>query len=48
MPKGSSHFICLPMILIESVLKKDENYNLQVFLKECNYTIKETKDEKIC
>ena len=30
MPKVGSHYICLAVMLIEFVLKKDENYYLQV------------------
>ena len=33
---GSSH-TCLAVINLDSALKKDENYNPQVFLKECKY-----------
>ena len=31
------------MISLDSVLEKDENYYLQVFLKECKYIGKEKK-----
>ena len=34
MPKESSHCICLSVILIDPVLKTDENYYPGVFLKE--------------
>ena len=34
MPKESSHCICLSVILIDPVLKTDENYYPRVFLKE--------------
>ena len=34
------------MILIDSVLKKDKNYYLQVFLEECKYIFKEKKIKK--
>ena len=36
-PKVGSNYTCLEVILINLVLKKDENYYLQVFLKECKY-----------
>ena len=36
-PKVYSNYTCLAVILINFVLKKDENYYLQVFLKECKY-----------
>ena len=38
MPKESSHYICLSVVLIDPVLKTDENYYPRVFLKE--YTLK--------
>ena len=34
-PKVKSNHACLAVIALDSALKKDENYNLQVFLKEC-------------
>ena len=41
--QASSNYICWSVILIHSVLKKDENVFLQVFLKECKYMEKEKK-----
>ena len=38
-----SNYTCLAVILIDFVLKKDENYYLQVFLKECKYIEREKK-----
>ena len=35
--KIDSNHICLAEISLDSALKKDENYYLQVFLKECKY-----------
>ena len=32
-----SNHTCLAAISLDSALKKDENYYLQVFLKECKY-----------
>ena len=32
-----SNYTCLAVISLDSTLKKDENYYLQVFLKECKY-----------
>ena len=32
-----SHHIYLIVISLDSALKKDDNYDLQVFLKECKY-----------
>ena len=37
MPKIASNCTCLEVTLVDLVLKKDENYYLQVFLKECIY-----------
>ena len=34
-PKVGSDFTCLAVITIDSTLKKEENYNPQVFLKDC-------------
>ena len=36
-PKAGSDCICLAVITINSTLKKDENYYLQVFLRESKY-----------
>ena len=36
-PKADSNHVCLAVISLDSALKKDENYYLQVFLKECKY-----------
>ena len=36
-PKVDSNHTCLAVISLESSLKKDENYHLQVLLKECKY-----------
>ena len=35
-----SNHICLAVISLDSAPKKDENYYLQVFLKECNNTLR--------
>ena len=43
MPKVGSNYIYWSIILINSVLKKDESYYPQVFLKECKYIEKEEK-----
>ena len=40
-PKKDSNYTCLAVILIDFVLKKDEKYYHQVFLKEFKYTEKE-------
>ena len=36
-PNVDSNYTCLAVISLGSALKKDENYYLQVFLKECKY-----------
>ena len=36
-PKLDSNHTCLVVIILVSALKKDDNYYLQVFLKECKY-----------
>ena len=36
-PKVVSNHTCLALISLDSALKKDEDYYLQVFLKECIY-----------
>ena len=36
-PKANSNHTCLAVISLESTLKKDENYYLQVFLKKYKY-----------
>ena len=36
-PKVDSNHTCLPVISLDSAVKKDENYYPQVFLKECKY-----------
>ena len=41
-PKVDSSHTCLAVISLDSALKKDENYYLQVFLKECKYTKKKS------
>ena len=36
-PKVDSSNTCFTVIRLDSALKKDDNYYLQVFLKECKY-----------
>ena len=45
-PKGGSQFICLSVILINSVIRSGENYYPQVFLEEYKYVVEEKKPEK--
>ena len=42
-PKEGSPYICLLVILINSVYRKDKNYYPQVFSEECKYFVKEKK-----
>ena len=39
-PKLDSNHTCLAVISLDSALKKDDNYYLQVFSKQCKYTEK--------
>ena len=43
MPKESSKFILLSVILIHSVFRIDKNFYPQVLLRECKYVVKEKK-----
>ena len=43
MPKVGSDYVCLAVILYDFVLKNNEIYYLQVFLKQFKYTEKEKK-----
>ena len=42
-PEAGCNYMCWSVLVIDSALKKDENYYLQVLLKECKYTEKEKK-----
>ena len=42
-PKEGSKFICLSVILVDSVFRTGKNYYPQVFLEECKYVVKEKK-----
>lgn len=44
---AGSHYICSSVIIIDSVLKKDENYYPQVFSKEYKYTEKEKMNQYV-
>ena len=41
MPKKSSEYICLSVILLDYVFTTIRNYYPQVFLEKCKYVIKE-------
>ena len=40
-PKVGSYYTCLTVISLDSALKKDESFYLQMSLKECKYIEKE-------
>ena len=42
-PEEDSQFICLSVILIDSVFRTGKSYYPQVFLEECKYDVKEKK-----
>ena len=41
--KQNIHYTCIACITIDSVVKMDEKYFLQVYLDECKYKIKKTE-----
>ena len=43
-PKEGSEYVCLSVILLDLVYKKDRNFYPQVFSEECKYVIKEKKE----
>ena len=45
-PKKGSQFICLSVILIDSVYRTGKKHYPQVFLEECKYAVKEKKIPK--
>ena len=44
--KEGSYCICLSVILIDSVYRKDKNSYLEEFLEECKYAVQEKKMSK--
>ena len=46
MPKEDSKYICLSVILIDSVFRTGKNYYPHVFLEECKYVVKQEKIPK--
>ena len=40
MPEAS-HWICLSVVLVNSVFKMGKDYYFQMFLEECKYIVKE-------
>ena len=43
-PEEGFQCICLSVILIDLVYRRDKNYYPPVFLEECEYIVKEKKD----
>ena len=41
-PSEKNHYICIPAIDIDSVLKIDKKVYLQAYLEECKYTLKKS------
>ena len=39
-PKEGSQYICLSVVLLDSIFKTDKNVILKFFLEECKYFIK--------
>ena len=46
MPKEGSQYICLSVILLDSIFRTGKNYYPKVLLEECKYFIKEKKIHK--
>ena len=42
-PMGKNHYICIPVIDIDSVLKFDKKAYLQAYLEQCKYKLKTRK-----
>ena len=42
--KEDSQCICIPVILIDSIHRKDKSYYPQAFLEECKCVVTEKKD----
>ena len=43
MLKQNMHYTCIACVTIDSVLKTDKKYHLQVYLEECKYKAKKHK-----
>ena len=39
-PKENMHYSCIACITIDSVMRIDKKYHLQVYLEECKYRVK--------
>ena len=42
-PKDGPHYLCLSVILHDSIFRVGKNYYPQLFVKECKYVIKEKR-----
>ena len=42
-PMERNHYICIPVIDIDSVIKIDQRAYPQAYLEQCNYKLKKTK-----
>ena len=40
-PNESLECVCLSVILLDSVYRKDNKYSIEVFFEECKYVVKE-------
>ena len=40
MPKENMHYTCIACITIDSVLRTDKKFHLQVYLEECKHKVK--------
>ena len=45
-PKWDSQYVCLSIILLDSVFATCKNYYSQVFLEECKYVVNKKKNYK--
>ena len=46
-PKERASYKCLPLIMLDSVIKVNKKYHPQTLLEECKYTIKKNKMENL-
>ena len=46
-PKENASYKCLPLIMLDSVIRINKKYYLQTLLEECKYEIKKNKIENI-
>ena len=43
MPKNNEYSTCLSVILLDSIVKRDNNYCPEMFLQKCKYAIKKKR-----